>query len=77
MFLTPSISIRLLPPSESPSSATFVVSDVVSGNSNSAQDALREACETLVAGLGKLKHTQLGWEEKSGLMELYYKSTRR
>jgi len=79
MTLTPSqhISIRLLPPSESPSAATFVVSDVVSTNYNSAQDMLREACETLVAGLGKLKRTQLGWEEKSGIMEMYYGKVRR
>ena len=71
MSLTPSqhISIRLLPPSESPSAAMFVLSDVVSGN---GQDMLREACEALVAGLGKLKRTQLGWEEKSGLMDLHY-----
>jgi hypothetical protein len=33
---------------------------------------MRETCETLVAGLGKLKKTQLGWEDKIGLLSMYY-----
>lgn len=70
------MSIRLLPASESPSAATFVVSDVVSGNGPES-DVLRESCEALVAGLGKMKRTQLGWEEKAGLMEIHYNGVRR
>ncbi|KAF8308797.1 hypothetical protein DL93DRAFT_2086438, partial [Clavulina sp. PMI_390] len=68
------VSIRLLPPSESPSSGSFIVSDIVTSG-GSDRELLREACEALVAGLGKLKRTQLGWEEKAGLMQVYYGSS--
>lgn len=53
-----------------------MVSEVVSGN-GADSEMMREACETLVMGLGKMKRTQLGWEEKAGLMDLYYNVGRR
>ncbi|KAF8341635.1 uncharacterized protein EI90DRAFT_2965978 [Cantharellus anzutake] len=67
-----SISIRLLPPSESPSAATFAVSDIVSVTTMALADnkILKESCEALVAGLGKLKRTQLSWEDKGALIEM-------
>ncbi|KAJ7591164.1 hypothetical protein C8J56DRAFT_934846 [Mycena floridula] len=64
----PSISIRLLNPSESPSSPLFIVSDVVTESGN---DQLAEVCATLIAQLGKMKRMGLGWEEKASFLDLY------
>jgi len=72
-FLAPrSISIRLLPPSESPSSATFMVSEVIGGINAALADhkILRDSCEILIAGMGKMKRTQLTWEDKGALLEI-------
>lgn len=35
---------------------------------------MTEVCEALVAGLGKLKRMQLGWEDKGGLLGMVWSS---
>ncbi|KAK0190992.1 hypothetical protein F5146DRAFT_1000904 [Armillaria mellea] len=65
----PSVSIRLLAPSESPSSPTFLASDVLIGSYN---DQLSEACAVLIAQLGKMKRTRMGWEDKANFLEFYW-----
>ncbi|KAK0230821.1 hypothetical protein IW262DRAFT_1340683 [Armillaria fumosa] len=65
----PSVSIRLLAPSESPSSPTFLASDVLIGSYN---DQLSEACAVLIAQLGKMKRTGMGWEDKANFLEFYW-----
>ncbi|KAK0453590.1 hypothetical protein EV421DRAFT_1887821 [Armillaria borealis] len=65
----PNVSIRLLAPSESPSSPTFLASDVLSGSYN---DQLSEACAVLIAQLGKMKRTGMGWEDKANFLEFYW-----
>ena len=70
-----SISIRLLPPAESPSSATFMASEVIGGTNAALADheMLRDCCEILIAGMGKAKRTQLTWEDKCALLEIMKK----
>lgn len=63
------MSIRLLAPSESPSSGAFLASDVLGGGNGSA--TLEEACAMLIAGLGRMKRTAYGWEEKESFLEFY------
>ena len=64
-----SISIRLLSPSEAPSSPLFVVSEVVS-NPNT-EPVLSEACAVLIAQIGKMKRTGMGWEDKVAFLDFY------
>ncbi|TFK28828.1 hypothetical protein FA15DRAFT_633314 [Coprinopsis marcescibilis] len=64
------ISIRLLPLSESPSSRLFVASEVLAGNPD--EDQLAESCAAIIAQIGKLKRTGMGWEDKSSLLDLHY-----
>ncbi|KAK0468316.1 uncharacterized protein EV420DRAFT_1503801 [Desarmillaria tabescens] len=68
-IVPPSVSIRLLAPSESPSSPTFLASDVLTGSYN---DQLSEACAVLIAQLGKMKRTGMGWEDKANFLEFYW-----
>jgi hypothetical protein len=63
------ISIRLLSPSESPSSQLFIVSEVVSNHSG--EDVLSEACAALIAQMGKMKRTGMGWEDKVAFLDFY------
>ena len=63
------MSIRLLAPSESPSSASFLASDYVSGLRN--EGVLTECCASLIAQIGKMKRVGLGWEDKVAFMEFY------
>ncbi|KAF9783036.1 hypothetical protein BJ322DRAFT_1074087 [Thelephora terrestris] len=63
-------SIRLLAPSESPSSATFVLSNVLPNGSEGA-DVVTEVSATLIAQVGKTKRTGLGWEDKASFLEFY------
>lgn len=37
----------------------------------SGDDQLSETCAILIAQMGKMKRTGLGWEDKSSLLELY------
>ncbi|KAI0091914.1 hypothetical protein BDY19DRAFT_927391 [Irpex rosettiformis] len=63
------VSIRLLAPSESPSCATFLPSDHVSGLRSN--DVLTECCASLIAQVGKMKRVSFGWEDKVAFMEFY------
>jgi hypothetical protein len=63
------VSIRLLAPSESPSSQLFMVSEIpphING-----QDVLSEACAVLIAQIGKMKRTGMGWEDKIAFLQFY------
>lgn len=53
------VSIRLLAPSESPSSQLFLASEVLTGANET--DQLAEACAALVAQIGKMKRTGMGY----------------
>ena len=63
------ISIRLLAPSESPGSQLFMLSEVISHTSG--QDILSEVCATLIAQIGKMKQTGMGWEDKVAFLDFY------
>ncbi|PSS37312.1 hypothetical protein PHLCEN_2v789 [Hermanssonia centrifuga] len=60
------MSIRLLAPSESPSSGSFLASEFSSGN-----DVLSEASAGLIAQIGKMKRVGMGWEDKAAFLEFY------
>ncbi|KAH8106125.1 hypothetical protein BXZ70DRAFT_918320 [Cristinia sonorae] len=62
------ISIRLLNPTESPSSGSFLLSEVLS---NEPPDVLSEVCASLVAQIGKMKRVGMGWEDKVSFLDLY------
>jgi hypothetical protein len=63
------VSIRLLPPAESPSSPSFMTNEAVSGDVGA--DILSAACEGLISQLGKLKKMSLSWEDKVFFLKLY------
>lgn len=63
------MSIRLLPPDESPSSPLFLASEAVSGDVG--DDVLAAACSGLISQLGKLKRMNLSWEDKVLFLKLY------
>jgi hypothetical protein len=65
-----SISIRLLSLSDSPSSQLFMANEYVSGSPG--EDQLTETCVALIAQIGKLKQTGMGWEDKASLLEFYW-----
>lgn len=69
-------SIRLLAPSEGPSSPTFLVSEVISGGDADSQDHLSTVCAALLTQVGKLKRMTMGWEDKRGFLELYREKRR-
>ncbi len=60
------MSIRLLAPSESPSSGSFLASEFSSGN-----DVLSETSAGLIAQIGKMKRVGMGWEDKAAFLEFY------
>ncbi|KAF8076287.1 hypothetical protein FPV67DRAFT_1407725 [Lyophyllum atratum] len=66
----PTISIRLLAPSESPSSQLFIVSEIITDFADN-DDQLAEMCATLIAQIGKMKRTGMGWEDKTAFLEFY------
>jgi hypothetical protein len=63
------MSVRLLPLAESPSSPAFMASEVVS--SDVGDDTLTAACSGLISQLGKMKKVNLGWEDKVLFLKLY------
>lgn len=63
------LSIRLLTPAESPSAPAFMPSEHLAGVQT--EDALTEVCAALVAQLGKVKRTGMGWEDKVEFLEFY------
>lgn len=64
------LSIRLLAPAESPSSGAFLLSDALP-NGAGGEDQLSEACANLIAQLGKMKRTGMGWEDKASFLQFY------
>ncbi|KIK99255.1 hypothetical protein PAXRUDRAFT_822948 [Paxillus rubicundulus Ve08.2h10] len=63
-----SMSVRMLPLSESPSSQLFMVNEVVT---NPTIDVLSEACAVLIARIGKMKRVGFGWEDKVAFLTFY------
>ncbi|CAK5275586.1 unnamed protein product [Mycena citricolor] len=70
-----SVSVRLLAPSESPGSQLFLASEVLGNYSEG--DQLSEACAVLIAQMGKMKRTGLGWEDKVRFLDLFRAKERR
>lgn len=60
------VSIRLLAPSESPSSQLFIASDHIKGTPG--EDPLAEASANLISQIGRLKRTGMGWEDKASFL---------
>ncbi|KAJ7129783.1 hypothetical protein C8R44DRAFT_614631, partial [Mycena epipterygia] len=76
MSLAPqAVSIRLLAPSESPSSQLFLASEVLTGSNDT--DPLADACAALVAQIGKMKRTGMGWEDKISFLDLFHSKKKR
>ena len=67
-FVPGTISIRLLTPSESPSSGSFLESEYSSGG---VDDVLSETCAALIAQVGKMKRVGMGWEDKAAFLDFY------
>jgi hypothetical protein len=65
------ISVRLLPPSESPNTPGVVISEIIPPHRVGEPGAVEEACATLIAGLGKMKRVGAGWEDKVAFLEFY------
>ena len=70
-----SLSLRLLTPAESPSSGSFLASDVLTEGGHN--DELAAACAALIAQLGKMRITGQGWEDKIAFLEFYQGKTGR
>ncbi|KAJ6515994.1 hypothetical protein C8R45DRAFT_958323 [Mycena sanguinolenta] len=68
------VSIRLLAPSESPGSQVFLASDVLTGNET---DQLADACAALIAQIGKMKRTGMGWEDKVSFLQFFHLKGKR
>ncbi|KAJ3937344.1 MAG: hypothetical protein NXY57DRAFT_883816 [Lentinula lateritia] len=65
----PALTIRLLTQSESPSSPTFLVNEIVGVSAR--DDSLTEASAILISQLGKFKRLTMGWEDKVRFLEFY------
>ncbi|KAI0650649.1 hypothetical protein C8Q79DRAFT_397753 [Trametes meyenii] len=63
------VSIRLLAPSEAPSSGAFLLSEFLAGGTY--PDPLAECCAALMAQIGRVKRVGLGWEDKAAFLKLY------
>ncbi|TBU33247.1 hypothetical protein BD311DRAFT_713460 [Dichomitus squalens] len=63
------LSIRLLSPSESPSSGSFLLSEFLTGGTYS--DELAECCAALMSQIGRFKRVGLGWEDKAAFLNMY------
>ncbi|CAE6412103.1 unnamed protein product [Rhizoctonia solani] len=71
--LTQSLSIRLVAPSDSPSSGSFMASEVILDNGIAPADEISEACAVLMAQASKLKRVGMGWEDKVAFLDFYRK----
>lgn len=71
----PALTIRLLNQAESPSSPSFLVSEVI--GVTSPRDELAEASAVLISQLGKFKRMTLGWEDKARFLDFYGSKQRR
>ena len=63
------MSVRLLSPSEAPSSGSFLLSDFLTGGAYA--DELGECCAALMAQIGRVKRVGMGWEDKAAFLRLY------
>ncbi|KAG8890546.1 hypothetical protein FRB98_007894 [Tulasnella sp. 332] len=71
--LARSMTIRLLAPSDSPSSPSFMSSEYYT---HGAKDQVGEAISKLMEYLGKFKRTSvLGWEDKASFLTFYRSKT--
>lgn len=70
--LSHTISIRLLSPTDGPSTGTFMQSEYLAGVQT--DDPLTEVCAALMAQVGKIKRTGMGWEDKVEFLEFYKRS---
>ncbi|KAJ1309072.1 hypothetical protein OPQ81_004751 [Rhizoctonia solani] len=71
--LTQSLSIRLVAPSDSPSSGSFMASEVILDSGIAPADEISEACAVLMAQASKLKRVGMGWEDKAAFLDFYRK----
>ncbi|KAF8605285.1 hypothetical protein BDV93DRAFT_55983 [Ceratobasidium sp. AG-I] len=71
--LTQSLSIRLLSPSDSPSSGSFMASEVILDNGIAPTDEISEACAVLMTQMAKIKRVGMGWEDKAAFLDFYRK----
>ncbi|KAF8680967.1 hypothetical protein RHS04_03067 [Rhizoctonia solani] len=71
--LAQSLSIRLVAPSDSPSSGSFMASEVILDNGIAPADETSEACAVLMAQASKLKRVGMGWEDKAAFLDFYRK----
>jgi hypothetical protein len=60
----------LLSPSDSPSSQLFIASEVIT--EFAGEDQLTETCAALIAQIGKMKRTGMGWEDKASFLDFYW-----
>ncbi|KAI0722877.1 hypothetical protein C8Q76DRAFT_376968 [Earliella scabrosa] len=63
------VSIRLLSPSEAPSSGSFLLSEFLTGGTY--PDELAECCAALMSQIGRFKRVGMGWEDKAAFLNLY------
>ncbi|VDC02560.1 unnamed protein product [Peniophora sp. CBMAI 1063] len=69
-----SLSVRFLAPSDSPSSGSFMPSEIV--GSDVGEDVLAASCQGLIMQLGKLKKLSFGWEDKAAFVDFYNQKRR-
>jgi hypothetical protein len=80
-----SLHIRTLHPSHSPSSPSFLPSEILSntpggfeGVGKNGEGAWREGVAVTLAELGRVRRVRgMGWVEKSGFLGYYYKRGRK
>ncbi|EUC66387.1 acyltransferase-like protein, putative [Rhizoctonia solani AG-3 Rhs1AP] len=70
---TQSLSIRMVAPSDSPSSGSFMASEIILDNGIAPADEISEACAVLMAQASKLKRVGMGWEDKAAFLDFYRK----
>jgi hypothetical protein len=46
-----------------------MANEVITGSAD--EDQLAEACAALIAQIGKMKRTGMGWEEKASFLQFY------
>ncbi|KZT50110.1 hypothetical protein CALCODRAFT_488947 [Calocera cornea HHB12733] len=68
------VHLRQLNPAESPSAQTFLASSYVT---EAARDPLAECAAALVAQLGRMRRTGLGWEDKVAFLEFWGRGRKR
>ncbi|CAO1618263.1 unnamed protein product [Sympodiomycopsis kandeliae] len=64
-------TVRLLDPTESPTSSNYTADANAAIAAKGAEDALAEAVGNLISGLSRLRRTGLGWQDKEVFLELF------